>query len=278
MIDGREMKLEELNYHIEGLEQGERLIVHRLPEDTYHAAPGIGSSLLREARKSMAHYKVRRDENMASSKALDIGSAVHCLTLEPQTFEERFAVQPPEIKRKQGAKWEAFQKANAGKTVVTETEMESIDAMADSLLNQAGKFLTGGYSEVSYWLKDASGLLLKARADYVIGDACIDLKTRRPGSPFDFTRTIKYDYDLQDALYRRVTGLADMIFIGVIKEKPYPVLMRLQGAEVRARAEKKMGELFEQIQMAEELNDYPAYPVELIETELTERERAAMGA
>ena len=268
--------MDELHEFINDLEPGTRLTVYGLPEEIYHAAPGLGSTAFKEAQKSMAHYKVYRDEEREPKKAFEIGSAVHTLTLEPELWEERYIKQPAEFKTKASKAYKEWAAQHESKTVLTADEISEVEGMTDALLNNAGQFLIGGHAEVSFWYKDKSGLVLKSRVDYLLGDGAIDLKTRRKpmgSEPHDFTRFVKYEYDLQDALYRRVSGVTDMFYIGVGKYKPYPVFLRKQGEDVRERAEKKLDKLIGQIKTAEEFDEYPAYPLELIETGLTDREK-----
>ena len=277
-LDGRKIEMDELTNYINDLQPGTRLTCYSLPEEIYHAAPGLGSTAFKEANKSMAHYKVYRDEPREDKKCYDIGSAVHCLTLEPELFDDRFAVHPEIDRRTKAGKeaWAKFVGQHPGKTYLSEKEIKQVERMADSLLCYAGKYLTGGNPEVSYFYRDHSGLILKARVDYQIADFAVDVKTRRQpiGNEInDFTRFIKYEYDIQDALYRRVSGLNDMIYVGVGKYAPYPVFLRLQGDDVRERAEKKIDNLIKQIKTAEEFDEYPMYPVELVRTELTDFEK-----
>ena len=50
-----------LHAAIGSLGSGERLAVSGVPESVYHASGGIGSTLMRAAMKSMAHYKYELD-------------------------------------------------------------------------------------------------------------------------------------------------------------------------------------------------------------------------
>ncbi|MFJ5469438.1 PD-(D/E)XK nuclease-like domain-containing protein [Pectobacterium carotovorum] len=68
-----------------------------VPNNDYHAANGISSTQVKDARISLMYYRgrhitktIRRD----SSDALTFGSLVHTLALEPEKLEEEYAIFP----------------------------------------------------------------------------------------------------------------------------------------------------------------------------------------
>lgn len=270
------MNWTKLNQEIEKLKPGERMVVQHYPEALYHASPGIGSTLLKAATQSMAHFKAAREQDVDHSpqalKAMAIGSATHCMVLESEAYADRFVVQPDTIKMRKGKAWEEFQEEAGDREILTQADEDLASTMALAVLEGAGQFFLGGESEKSYWYRHTNGLILKARVDYQVGDAIIDLKTTRHENPEQFKKAVKYEYDMQDALYPLVTGLKDMIFVGVGKGKPHPVFLCKQGAQVREQAVKTMLATLEAIETAEEFEQFPNMPVELVETEFTPHE------
>ena len=218
-----------INKKIAALAVGERLVLPRIDEEVYHATDGIGSTLMKAACTSMAHYKAQRDHQKvytpATQTAFTVGHAAHCLVLEPELYDKKFVIMPSTIKRKAGKDWENFKAANHNKDILTMEQDGEVGAMADSVLDQCGRFFTDGDPELSVWYKHESGLILKARVDYQLGDALIDLKTTRHETAHKFNQSVKYDYAIQDAHYRLATGLADMIFVGVGKSAPYSAFL-----------------------------------------------------
>jgi len=259
------MNLVELTRKIEALAVGERLILPGLDEAIYHSAPGIGSSLMRSATQSMAHYKLRKDEKNERTREMIIGSAIHCLVLEPDYFLERFAVQPERLKAGNNGPYIAW-KSEQTTPILTRSMLAIAMAAAESVMDRASTYFMDGEPEKSYWLRDASGLILKARIDYEIGDLGIDLKSTGDKDKFKFAKTVRYDYAVQDALYRRVTGLSELIFIGVGKDAPYPLFGAKQPSAQRGIADALISKTIEKIQIAEEFDDYPLDPLEIIET------------
>lgn len=266
------MRLEELTKKLDALQPGERLAVDGVPDHVYHAAPGIGSTLMKAASKSMAHFKAARDNvsepTPQQQAAYDVGNALHTLVLEPDLFLDRFVVQPEDIPRRAGKKWELFKAQNADKTILSVSQLATAGAMADSVYDTCGRFFQGGEAEKSYWFKHPGGLLLKARIDYQAGDAIVDLKSTKHDTGEQFLRAVKYDYDQQDALYRYVSGLPDMIYVGVGKLAPYPPFLAKQGAAVREMAEARLESTIQDLIFAHEFNEFPGVAPELYETEL----------
>lgn len=275
------MTLDDLNAKISALKTGERMALFDIPESMYHESEGVGSTLLKAATQSMAHYKAKREKlndfSEAAKKAMLIGRATHCLVLEAELYAEKFVRLPSEIKVRNGKKWEAFRLANAGKDILSESEELMASAMSDEILETVGKYFIGGVSEKSYWYRHESGLVLKARVDYEIGDGGVDLKTTKHDTPEQFKKALKYDYAIQEVSYRLVTGLSDMFYVGIGKGKPYSVFLCKQGKDVRERATQAMEKAIADICEAKAFDSYPNIPVQLMETELTayELERQA---
>ena len=87
-----------------------------LPNEVYHAANGISSTQVKDARVSLMYYHarhviktIRRD----SSDALTFGSLVHTISLEPEKLHEEFAVFP-------GVPAEAFTNTDSLKAFIRE--------------------------------------------------------------------------------------------------------------------------------------------------------------
>ncbi|MCA6998177.1 RecE family exodeoxyribonuclease [Dickeya solani] len=68
-----------------------------LPNNVYHAANGISSTQVKDARVSLMYFNARHVAKTIvreSSDALTFGSLVHTLALEPEKLEEEFAIFP----------------------------------------------------------------------------------------------------------------------------------------------------------------------------------------
>ena len=68
-----------------------------LPNDAYHAANGISSTQVKDARVSLMYFNARHVAKTiprAPSKVLDMGNLVHALALQPENLEAEFSVEP----------------------------------------------------------------------------------------------------------------------------------------------------------------------------------------
>ncbi|HCM9595274.1 TPA: PD-(D/E)XK nuclease-like domain-containing protein [Enterobacter bugandensis] len=68
-----------------------------LPNDVYHAANGISSTQVKDARVSLMYFNARNVAKTiprTASKVLDMGNLVHALALQPENLEVEFSVEP----------------------------------------------------------------------------------------------------------------------------------------------------------------------------------------
>jgi len=68
-----------------------------LPNNVYHAANGISSTQVKDARVSLMYFNARHVAKTIpreGSKVLDIGNLVHALALQPENLDEEFSVEP----------------------------------------------------------------------------------------------------------------------------------------------------------------------------------------
>ncbi|MCM8841834.1 PD-(D/E)XK nuclease-like domain-containing protein [Citrobacter cronae] len=68
-----------------------------LPNEVYHAANGISSTQVKDARVSLMYFNARHVEKTIikeRSPVLDMGNLVHALALQPEQLNEEFSVEP----------------------------------------------------------------------------------------------------------------------------------------------------------------------------------------
>ncbi len=68
-----------------------------LPNDVYHAANGISSTMVKDARVSLMYFNARHVTKTIArerSKVLDMGNLVHSLALQPETLAAEFSIEP----------------------------------------------------------------------------------------------------------------------------------------------------------------------------------------
>ncbi|HCM9139979.1 TPA: RecE family exodeoxyribonuclease [Enterobacter cloacae] len=68
-----------------------------VPNDVYHAANGISSTMVKDARVSLMYYErrhVSKTIKKERSKVLDMGNLVHAVALQPEILEDEFSIEP----------------------------------------------------------------------------------------------------------------------------------------------------------------------------------------
>lgn len=165
------------------------------------------------------YYITEAVEDEDATAAKDFGKAFHMAFLEPDRFDDVYAVMPQDapadLRRFRDAKkpspatlasidwWDNFTAKNAGKVFLTSAAMTDCRGMAESLRRLPIEFgdvkITGGEllalcdTEVSvYWLDEDTGIQCKLRADLFSEELAFagDLKSARSASRASFSRAI----------------------------------------------------------------------------------------
>jgi len=170
----------------------------------YHAdTEYLSSSDLKTLLKDPYEVFLKKVEKISipnkSSSAMDFGSYIHSLLLEPHKTAEEFAVFDG---RKQGKRYVDFKAENPGKIIINElADFNAQEIVRDfAKHHQAPSVMTGGIAELSVFA-EIDGVKVKARADYLTDSYVIDIKTT--SLPLNsFSEVVKSrDYGLSAALY-----------------------------------------------------------------------------
>ena len=145
----------------------------------------VSSSNLRDiALKSPLDYKHGdKDE----TDGMRLGTATHCLTLEPHRFSDTHAVW--NVKNSSGdllarnprfKKWQEFEHANHGKNIITPDQHKDARDQADTIRKepQAAQLITlsGGVAEASIVVNMGHDVLVKIRPDWMTNGTLVHLK------------------------------------------------------------------------------------------------------
>jgi exodeoxyribonuclease VIII len=184
-----------------------------------------------------------------STEALEMGSAFHCLILEPEKFKDYAAIVPDDKKKLTKAQinaknpsdstrllaewWGEFDKENEGKAYLKQQQAEQLRAMADAIRKEpAAQKLLGkkGLIEPSiFWTDEETNIDIKVKLDFVPTDNSFvcDIKTAASVDENKFMRSIgDYGYDIQafmniEAIFQ-LTGERPDAFIWACVEKAEP--------------------------------------------------------
>ena len=83
-------------------------VAYNQNEFDYRRAAGANQSSLKKILESPAHYQAALKNKIIPTPAMEMGTAVHCLTLDgPEAFEAQYIVKPDGIKlnTKEGKEW-----------------------------------------------------------------------------------------------------------------------------------------------------------------------------
>ena len=205
----------------------------------YRSNPAISRSELFKIGKSPLHFKYERENPPEPSAALIFGQAFHKFVLEPDGFDEEFAVKPFGIDRRTrfGKEiWEKFQLVSEFKSVIDKDDMDAIVDMREALKSNrhAAALIEQGQHETPFfWTDELTGEECKCRPDILAefnGVPIIaDLKSCASADTDSFAKdVVKYGYDLQAYMYsvgvKANTGKDyQFVFIAVEKTPPYAV-------------------------------------------------------
>lgn len=181
-----------------------------LSNEQYHQSEGISKSGLDLIDHCPSSYmwskQAPSDPN--KTKALDMGTAIHTLLLEPDLFNQQFAVEP-EINRRTNAGKEQvaeFEQANAGKTIITHEDQQKLILMRDSVMAHPTArwiFEQAGVNEASiYWTDDETGELCRIRPDRMLINHPYIIDVKKVDGIDRFARHAEeFRYHVQDAMY-----------------------------------------------------------------------------
>lgn len=241
-------------------------IYEDMPAADYHAVPAVSSSVLKRLHESSpAHAKLA----FKPTSAMDNGSALHCLVLEPSEFEKRYFA-ATKFKGKGARAMKAAEAAdNDGKIPLKPFEMQDIRTAAATLQAHpyVAPILADSKKEVSlFWEEDDVGLC-KCRLDMLAPTIIADLKSTRCAQPAKFFKEIAFNlnYWIQAAWYwrgARACGLPvqEFAFIAVEIERPYGVTLHFMDDVELNSLQRKIGEMAATWGECLRTGLYPSYP------------------
>jgi hypothetical protein len=239
-----------------GAAPGSRLYA-TLPAANYHAdRDALSCSMLKPLLKSPAHFQANLMSIVGATKAMDFGSLVHGLVLEPHLVGSEFAVYPG-IADGRSSEYKSYLEKHASLCVVDEPTFERGRKLAEKILHRIvfgrpfGDYVAEGIPEASiYVVEPTTGLLLRTRMDLYHPEFSFDLKTTRHSMVHDFVRdAVAMDYDFQAfmytfarALYEGGTKPAKFVFVAAESDDPSSIHQVTAGESFMNNGAKKFQE------------------------------------
>lgn len=233
----------------------------------YFTQPGANWSLLKHLDDSPLAYRYAKENPRPDTADLALGRLVHTLVFEPQKFGDEYAVFDGPTRR--GKEWDAFNAANEGRTIFKADEFSEARAMADVVRRHplVAPYLVGGeFERVLTWTDPATGIMCKAKCDWLIPGRRIlaDLKTTRSIERRRFAADVaRYSYYGQLAHYaagvKHALGWEPQrrILIAVEKAAPFDVAVYELDDAACTIGDEKAAELLAKLKACMELNEWP---------------------
>jgi exodeoxyribonuclease VIII len=246
-------------------------IVPDLPIEDYHSpdCEYVSSTFLRTLQaKSPAHAMAEKKAEKKPKKCFEIGTLIHTLILEPETFESRYGVFDGDFRTKEAKELKAdFESRNI--TVIKTADYENALACAEAMKNFHfyDMIFGSGEPEVSLFA-EIDGVKLKARPDWLQESTgrMFDLKTTTDASPEAFTKSVgNYGYHIQACLAMRIHEATfgepcdDYLWLVIEKDPPYAITLNKMSPEMRLNGELKLNLALEKYQKCLKTGIFEAY-------------------
>ena len=207
----------------------------KMSDEEYFSLNAISNSDFRLLANTPKHLEHKELFKLEGAKFV-FGSALHTYILEPEEFNNRYAVEDFEgCDLNKNTK--AYKEAKAlwldsvnGRDILSKDDFTKIKDMALRVNTIYGYALTGGYSEIAM-LSEINCIPVKGKVDYINHEKqyIIDLKTTPDIKKFG-NSMVDYNYISQVAFYKDITDAIsgkdyDFYFLLVETVAPYNTIM-----------------------------------------------------
>lgn len=218
--------------------QPEPLIVPNLPFSLYLMAPQMNRGALWSLR-DVDRYLYYRSHKRQPTESLDFGRAAHRMLLEPNTFDDRYAVMPEyNLRTKKGKADKAeFISQNQDRRVIKKSDHEALVNMREAIdsihKGCIKEYILKANKELSAFFTWAD-IEWKVRWDGIIPNEKIILEYKTAVScrrePFIYASR-KYGYHLQRAFYEKAAevcygGEGEWSTVYIVQEKKPPFFLK----------------------------------------------------
>jgi exodeoxyribonuclease VIII len=238
-----------------------------IDNDRYHSSEGYSNSFLTAVLRSPAHATARG--KWKSTRNMEIGSAFHSSTLEPDLFKRDYRI--VECDARTSTLYKQACKDHPSSQVLTLGEAETVKGMTAGVYRNPKLreiIELPGKAEVAYFAVDPdTGLAIKCKFDWLTDSGiCLDVKKTQDARMYKFSQSINtYMYHMQDAFYRHVfrcaTGedLQEFYFGAVEEQKPHASNRWRLGPESRKKGDALFREALTTLAICIDRNEFPAY-------------------
>jgi hypothetical protein len=260
--------------------------IYELTDEEYFssalASTTLSSTGARELLKpgGPARFRHQADTGTVETKRqFDLGHAVHTWTLGngPDVVLFPGTGKNPEAWQKEDDKAAVLKLRAAGKVPLRPSDYAAAQDMVAAVKAHpvAGKLLTGGDPERTLiWRDQATGVLCRAKADYLRPDGIVDLKTAESAAPDDLSKAAhNHGYAIQAPFYLRGyrahygdfhTDAPFFVHIAVEKAPPYLVHVNQLTERAIAWGDRQVSQALEIFRDCTASGVWPGYPTDEI--------------
>lgn len=283
MYDWRNLRVDGADIEIQLNSENYFGVIQNMPNDVYHNLTQYWSSsnLKFMSQNSPAHFKVQFMSEVESEKrvteAMLLGSYVHDLVLTPDDVDLRYYIAESfDARTKEGkAIRERVQAEANGRVVISEALAAKAHAIGEKVKERVGGLIYGSLRELSFfWRCNYSYLPFRGRADAILGDTLLELKTTAKAHPDHFARHVyNMNYDLSLVHYingLRANGIEikKCLFIVVETEPPFVCEKYIVGNSFLETGQVKWLDAVDKLERGIEDDFWPGYINDRVTDEL----------
>lgn len=250
--------------------------VHDLTDEQYFgpvlASTTLSSTGVRELLPPScpARFFWNRRFGRRGSKAFDLGHAAHRLVL---GVGPELVLIPAAEWRSDAVKAQVAEVRTAGGVPLKAADWDAVHGMAGALQAHpfASKLLSGGVPERTLiWRDDETGVMCRAKVDWLAPDGIVDYKTCDKASPEHLRKAVhNYGYHIQAAFYlrgfRAVLPVEVPFFAFVAQEKdpPYLVTVFQLTQDALDYGDRQCADALQIYRDCSEANEWPGYTADI---------------
>jgi hypothetical protein len=252
--------------------------VHDLTDEDYFNGPlarvSLSSTGARDLLDCPAKFRHNQLNARKDTRAFDMGHAAHKLVLGagPELVLFPGTGKNPEAWQKADDIADVAALRAEGKVPLKPSDYAAVHAMAAALQGHplAPKLFVRGAPERSMvWVDEATGVLCRAKADWLADHGIVDYKTARTVRPSSLPKAVhEHGYYVQAAFYLRGFRATDrsgllrapfFVFVAQEKEPPYLVTVFQLTDEALAYGDRLCGEALAEYARCEAAGEWPGY-------------------
>ena len=241
-----------------------------IPNETYHAWPGVSKSMLDKLTDTPAHLKdyMEQDEHVQTAPML-LGSATHTSVMQPEKFDDQYIVMPDIDGRTAEAR--AFRTAakKKGKVPISHIDGRWIKAITARVQDTVffKRCMNRGPLIENSIVWEMDGYLCRARPDMIVDEMVVDLKTTIQSCSNFNSEIFRRRYHWQAYWYLKGcenVGIDCDTFMIIAAHKQRPFLVSLheitRESEAYAVAAQECEAAFETYKTCMRTGLWPGYP------------------